>query len=745
MWLNWLPWKYVVRRFARDHGFIDPISLLSRLHGFAQPSEVAAPIELLRAGVVFHARGLMNTKAIQQNLDWVWPYWVQRQFDPRDVAFLPRAFSMTHVNLTLRNWTAIGTPGSNAYPLVDPRGLVTPYYDGWSLDAWILPDDGKPLLPSRHPGTVQRLVMEDDDLRIRTESRKDGLSLLCEAGSYRQEDDAVCRIEYRAESNRPAWLAISLRPANPEGVSFIHTAKLCEDRRTWSLGRHKTIHFSDPAERHVLSDYHNGDVYLGIPEREEATEITCNVGMVTAAALYRLAPNQPRTLRVEVPLSGDTESTPNFRPGACIETWSDALKDAAKLRVPDDRFQFLYEAALRTLVLHAPRDAYPGPYTYRRFWFRDAVYILNALLAAGIVRRAETVFDTFPARQNLVGFFKSQEGEWDSNGEVLWLLRRFTELTGRAITPEWHRAAVRAGEWILFKRLPDSTKGLHAGLMPAGFSAEHLGNNDYYYWDDFWSIAGLDSAAEVCRLAGDEKMENHFREGAATFRAAVERSLKDSAQIRRHPGLPASPYRRMDAGAIGSIVADYPLQLYPPADPRLMATVQFLMDRCFVEGAFFQDMIHSGFNAYLTLQVAQVLLRAGDCRAYDLMQTVAGLASPTGQWPEAIHPATRGGCMGDGQHVWAAAEWVLMVRSMFVREEGDRLILASGIPQEWLNTDEPMEFGPTPTPYGPITVTVDPRAPEPITWKAEWRTDAPQIEVRIPVRCPSSLPTQTRR
>ena len=47
-----------------------------RLRGFSQQSEVGEPIELLRAGMLFHARGLVNTKAIQHYLDWVWPYWV---------------------------------------------------------------------------------------------------------------------------------------------------------------------------------------------------------------------------------------------------------------------------------------------------------------------------------------------------------------------------------------------------------------------------------------------------------------------------------------------------------------------------------------------------------------------------------------------------------------------------------------------------------------------------------------------
>lgn len=46
------------------------------------PSEVAAPVELLRAGLVFQARPLLNARTIQTHLDWIWPFWVQRQFDP---------------------------------------------------------------------------------------------------------------------------------------------------------------------------------------------------------------------------------------------------------------------------------------------------------------------------------------------------------------------------------------------------------------------------------------------------------------------------------------------------------------------------------------------------------------------------------------------------------------------------------------------------------------------------------------
>jgi hypothetical protein len=166
---RFLPWKFIVKRAARAYGLLDPALWLARIRKFAQPSEVQEPIELLRAGVLFHARGIVNVKAIQHNLDWVWPYWVERQFDPSDLSFIPRAFSFSHVNLTHRNWTAVGRPDLPLYPLVDPRGLVTPLYDGWSIDCWLFDDDRRSLLPSRtRDGLAEQELMIDDDLAVTT-------------------------------------------------------------------------------------------------------------------------------------------------------------------------------------------------------------------------------------------------------------------------------------------------------------------------------------------------------------------------------------------------------------------------------------------------------------------------------------------------------------------------------------------------------------------------------------------------
>ena len=725
-WLKWLPWRYVVRYVAHKHGFIDPVALLAKLHNFAQPSEVGEPIELLRAGVVFHARGLINSRVIQHNLDWVWPYWIERQFDPNDKSFIPRAFSITHINLTHRNWTAIGYPDCPELPIVDPRGLLTPFLDSWSLDGWIMPEQGDCLLPSRADDSQQQMTVAGD-VSITTTSRKQGMILQNTAWVALEDGVPVAKMRLKAKADTAGYLVLALRPQNPEGVSFIHKVLLNGQHDQWLVDERKRVYFNRPADRYHVSAYKQGDVYIHLADAQQQTEGLCDVGMVTAAALFKMSENDWHEIEITVPLTSAAQ------PQLQADAWPAEQQKCCQLQCPDPQYQFLYDAAINSLILHSPEDVYPGPYTYKRFWFRDAAFIIHALLCAGLTERAARALQQFPARQTLLGYFRSQEGEWDADGEVLWILKRYVELTGRELSSDWHSPLKKGARWIINKRLSDKLDAPHAGLLPAGFSAEHLGPNDYYYWDDFWGVAGLQAAASLFKEV-EPKLQQEFTDAAADFSAAIDSSLQQCASRLKRPGMPASPYRRLDAGAIGSLAIGYPVQLCRPDDPRLLDTVEFLLKRCFVQDAFYQDMIHSGLNAYLTLHVAQILLRNNDPRYLVLMDAVAGLASPTGQWPEAIHPATKGGCMGDGHHVWAAAEWLLMVRNCFVREEEDHLVLAAGVPDRWLNSESAIRFGPAPTRFGSISLTIRQQDENVVLqWQADWhKAKGPQLEICLP-------------
>ena len=726
-WMKWLPWRFFVRKFATSHGFLDPLTLMARMQRFAEPSEVSEPIELLRAGAIFHARALINSKVIQHNLDWVWPYWIERQFDPADVSFIPRAFSITHCNLSHRNWTAVGVPDSEEMPIVDPRGLLIPHYDGWSIDSWVIGDDGSALYPSQRDDVDQQLVMDEKlGVAIDTTSSTESAELNCRVWAELSERNNNCHMRLRAQHQSGGWLVVSLRPYNPEGVAFVHKVVLGENRDQWLVDGRDKVLFDRAVDRHHASDYRRGDISLYLRDESNETHAECDVGMATAAALFRIEPGESVDTLLTIPQQCKL-TTRNAR-----TSWKENLQKHCAMSVPDREMQFLYDAAVRSLILHSPHDVYPGPYTYKRFWFRDAAFMIQSLLHAGLLDRAERALERFPSRQKRNGYFHSQDGEWDSNGEALWIIDQYCRITGNKLKAEWVDPVLRGTQWIHNKRLPKDGS-LTGGLLPAGFSAEHLGPNDCYFWDDFWGIAGQLSSVAICRREGHTQDADIFQHQADDFMLTVDQALEKCAERLNRPAMPASPKRRLDAGAIGSIAAGYPLKLYPEDDPRLLDLAEFLMENCFVSGGFFQDMIHSGINAYLTIHVAQVLLRAGDRRCIDLMRNVAKLASPTGQWPEAIHPHSFGGCMGDGQHAWAAAEWVTMQRNCFVREEGDTLILASGLPPEWLNdtgAQKPIRFGPAPTHFGSISLEITPGEKPRISWTGKWHGEAPTIEVR---------------
>ncbi len=735
MLLRWIPWNYLIGRAARAYGIIDPIQVIAKIRRFSQPSEVQEPLELLRAGIIFQARGLINTRVIQFNLDWIWPFWIEKQFNPADRSFVPRAFSFSHVNITQRNWTAVGCPQLPIYTIVDPRGLVTPLYDGWSLDFWFLPENGKDLLPSKLPKVSQSLLF-DPYLAVVTQAADANATLSTTVWMTYREKDPVLHIEVKTRAQTPGRLAIVVRPYNPEGISFIEQIAFQKNRCSWLIDGKTSVIMGKPPHRLFFSNYHEGDVYhrLARPGGSGRSEVRCPMGMASAAVIYSIPSGKTEQVQLSIPLSQELQRRRKIPSGGSPD-WGAYLSQACKAKLPDAKFQYLFDSAVRTLVLLSADEIYPGPYSYRRFWFRDACLMIHALLMLNLKQRSQRLLQRFTSKQKTNGYFESQQGEWDSNGQVLWIMDRYQQVTGQPLPSSWIRAIVRGAKWIIQKRLSGRTGELHAGLLPAGFSAEHLGPNDFYFWDDFWGISGLRGASRIARQSISDELSDQLAFAANDFEQCVMQAIEAIPPERSRGGIPASPYRRMDAGAIGSMVADYPLQLMPPKATRIWNTLQFLMEHSFFKGGFFQEMVHSGINIYLTLALAQTLLRAGDERYRALMRSVADLASATGNWPEAVHPFSEGGCMGDGQHGWAAAEWVMMIRNMFVREEGERLIIGSGLWPEWLQNraSGPIRFGPTPTCHGDIEVIIEIHDQGSVLHlHPQWLARPAPIEIRIP-------------
>src|SRR3954451_17810369 len=119
-----------------------------------------APRDLLPLAARLAAQGYLNEQFCATHPDWLMPSWMRAQDDPAALGFRPRAHSLLNINLTERNWTAIGLPGYIHEALVDPRGLITPVPGGPSLDCWMQADGGPLLAAATQPASAIRQRMQ---------------------------------------------------------------------------------------------------------------------------------------------------------------------------------------------------------------------------------------------------------------------------------------------------------------------------------------------------------------------------------------------------------------------------------------------------------------------------------------------------------------------------------------------------------------------------------------------------------
>ncbi|MEO6456834.1 MAG: hypothetical protein ABIO92_00960 [Chloroflexia bacterium] len=719
------------------------------------PGAIPGPPQLLPMSARVLAQGYLNRFAMPLLNDWLLPSWMREQSDPRSPMFTPRSVFNLMVNQTARNWTALGLPGAG-HPVestVDRWGLLTPVPGGPSLDWWVEVEGGNlgVMAASRQCDVKQRL--QDDLPVVLTAYEADGLRVSSEAWMLALEDGdwAAMQVVLFNIADMPlkGTFMFALRPYNCEGISPIYNLT-CEGGTLRTGTSHVGPRTWPEAEGFALSDLRSGDLF----QQSGSGQLTSchdphgfahgvlkyrfNIEPWEEAEFIALMPVHARSARsssedfgfqLSEPSGIKPEPDPHFYSRAKAATtlhWRALWDTGMKLSLPDRDLQASWEAnRAHLLALHDGTSITPGPDLYHSFWFRDAAYMVYALSLTGFEEAAEQLLRGFVMRQRREGVFISHHGESDSTGQALWAMSQHLKLyPNAALQRAWKPAMERGARWIA-RTLAHSEDG----LMPPGISSEHLGPPDRYYWDNLWSLAGLEASQEVTGRAA--------RNAATKLRRALTTSWQaDMASLQRD-ALPAAPGRKIDLGMVGTLAAWFPLELLPADSPMLEGTLAALEESTFYEGALFVGTGHSGWGTYLNMRIAGCHLLQDSDKGWEMMKWLLRHASPTYNWPEAIHPRSLGGSAGDGHHGWASAEWLMLVSSLLLREQGDCLIITPSLPEEWLSSEGEIKVENAPTTFGPVSFN--------ITWGAEgrnlhldiaghWHTKPGRIEWKVPGR-----------
>jgi hypothetical protein len=401
----------------------------------------------------------------------------------------------------------------------------------------------------------------------------------------------------------------------------------------------------------------------------------------------------------------------------------------------------LYRSCRADLLILSDSGAiHPGPTIYDSFWIRDSSVEGIACALSGDSGLAATQFGQhYPAAFNTGndrigpvsahGFFghehERNDQEWDSNGEALWAFGRFDRIQGPAAAfgaKVYAPYVVEGARWIRDNRSP-------FGLLPSGWSAEHIGDKDKpHYWDDLWGLAGLYEAARLAeRLGAAEAGElwAAFDDLKAATAASVRWVLgqqHDRGQWETFVPTGPGDVGRLDSTIIGAVCYFHPTRLYYGAklgadvDQAFRLTLETIWSH-FVTGGFRHDAAWHAYGPYLTLQLAHAFLLLGDVDRMDAclgwsvgnaafahVSRYDGAAASqdwqvaSGGWNEQhAYPIAsdlaevpnRWWYMGDIPHGWAAAELTLLLRDILFFEAGEddnrELYLAPGVLPRWVS------------------------------------------------------------
>jgi hypothetical protein len=449
-------------------------------------------------------------------------------------------------------------------------------------------------------------------------------------------------------------------------------------------------------------------------------------GMASASLGFRvvLPPHGTRTVGWLAPLAAVTPPARikpdelDVRFEAVAQQWRGRLNHAA-LRVP--RAAQPLADTLRTSLAHILMSREgpalrPGTRSYARTWVRDGAMMVAALLALGESDAAREFVDWYAGYifnsgkvPCCVDFRGSDPvAENDSHGEYLYAVAEVWRHTRDVawLQRHWNNVARVAAYMEQLRQSELRPNTVCFGLMPPSIS--HEGYSDKpacSYWDDFWTLRGYKDAVLIANALGHAAEAAQWERWRDEFARSLVASIEAAGTRHGIDFIPGSADRG-DFDPTSTTIALNPAQaqdLLPPA--RLTATFErYWRD---AEQRAQNNRTWKDYTPYELRNVGAFVRLGKSDRAHALLRFFFADQRPHGwnQWAEVVLPREREAhFLGDMPHAWVSSDYIRSVLDLFAydREHDAALVLAAGVPLEWLER-EGVELRGLSTRYGVLS------------------------------------------
>lgn len=384
-----------------------------------------------------------------------------------------------------------------------------------------------------------------------------------------------------------------------------------------------------------------------------------------------------------------------------------------KLNLPDRRFTDGFFAQLTHLSMFTVADEPRiSPISYPIWWLRDGAYVVTALDKGGFHQFAEAAVRKVAHRDAFGGF----GSEGDGPAQSIWMLSEHYLLSGRLdFLRDMYPHIERKAELIIkmlhtqtpIKQhtefcIPQMMLNPETDLMClAAEDGLIVGRMDIHfptYWVSGFAYLGLHRAARCARALGRDG--SRYENEAARLKTAL---------VRKAPELFGKNERDVNS-------AFWPTGWASRDDKTIQAgfDAYWANTRC-PGGNYTREPLWTYFEAG---QGHNYMLLGQRERALQTLEHFLSTHTSPGLYTYSegkddensalLWQRTRGWDIINyvTPHGWTAAELFLFMRDCLAREDGDTLIIGSGIPQSWL--EKPFSVEALPTHFGRVSFSYEP-------------------------------------
>jgi len=635
-------------------------------------------------------------------------------------------------------WTIVGVDGDSEEGLLSEDGAIEAHKAGFSIEPFIR--IGNKVISWADVSLEQSLA--ERYLPIPSVIwKRDDVALTITALAAGAKGAAHLQMTYRVRNpgsiSRQITLALVVRPfqVNPP-AQFLNTAGgftpvrdlAWRDGSVVADGIAVTLPQTPPhAFVAVPFDADTPCEWLLAPQ--QASEVHDDTGFASGALLYPLALPAGGEREIVIDLPQHAVQGQHSRPlstgesSAVVDQWREKLNRVHIDLPPQAQAEV---DTLRTALAHVliNRDGpalQPGSRSYERAWIRDGAMTSEMLLRLGHADVAKEFLRWYADYQFANGKIPccvdvrgaDPVPENDSGGEFLYLVAEIYRYTndGELLKQMWPRV-ISAVEYMEKLRTSEQTEANRKGerrafygLMPASISHEGYSAKPVHsYWDDFWALAGYESAVRIARALDQKAQMRQFIASRDEFRADLYRSLQTAMHAHGIDYLPGAA-ELGDFDATSTSIALSPVgeqQMLPPE--ALNATFERYWQQ------FDQRRNSNDWDAYTPYEVRNVgtFIRLGwRDRTQELLRFFMADRRPAAwnQWAEVVGRELRKSrFVGDMPHGWVATDYARSFLDMFAYERpmDDTLVLMAGVPASWIDAGG-IGIAGLNTAYGPLT------------------------------------------